>query len=249
MLSHYVILLYPSISLVFILLSLHGARLFCGFFCGARPFLGSNALPISLNILSYPFTQQREKKLHTFGLEPSISCILTSGLNHYATILDITALLFVGICYRPRHRSRYPAAAAPTTGAGAAAATGPEPASLLARRRHRYPTPSSPPPTSFPSPLSRRRRCRYPAAAPATTGAGAAAATGPEPAVDAPGGGEIKTQWLTLMLSRTGKGGSYQAARHDEPDQPGLNNQQDKCQDIDGYKGINSRIKKQDMHG
>ena len=52
-------------------------------------FFGSNALPISLNILSYPFTQQSKKKLHTFSLEPSILCILTSGLNHYATIVDI----------------------------------------------------------------------------------------------------------------------------------------------------------------
>jgi len=77
-----------------------------------------------------------------------------------------------------------------------------------------------------------------PAAARAAPGAGAAAATGPgsEPAVAAPGVGEIKTQWLTLLLSRTGKGGSDQAACHDEPDQPrtGSNNQQDKCQDIDG---------------
>ncbi len=52
-------------------------------------FFCSNALPISLNILSYPFTEQGKQKLNTFGLEPSILCILTSGLNHYATILDI----------------------------------------------------------------------------------------------------------------------------------------------------------------
>ena len=59
-----------------------------------------------------------------------------------------------------------------------------------------------------------------PAAARAAPGAGAAAATGPgpEPAVAAPGVGEIKPQWLTLLLSRTGKGGSDQAACHDEPD-------------------------------
>ncbi len=102
-----------------------------------------------------------------------------------------------------------------------------------------------PPPTSFRSPRSRRRRHRrrYPAAALATTGSGAAAETGQcrrrqqrEPAVAASGGWEIKTQWLTLLLSRTCKRGSDQAARHDEPDQPrtASNNQQDKCQDTTG---------------
>ncbi len=54
-----------------------------------------------------------------------------------------------------------------------------------------------------------------------------------EAAVAASGGGEIKTQWLTLFLSRTCKRGSNQAARRDDPDHPrtGSNNQQDKCQD------------------
>jgi hypothetical protein len=42
----------------------------------------------------------------------------------------------------------------------------------------------------------------------------------PEPAVAASGGGEIKTQWLTLLLSRTCKRGSDQAgARSDAPRQ------------------------------
>jgi hypothetical protein len=59
-------------------------------FSAVRGFLFcSNALPTSLNILSYPFSQQRGENLHSFCLEPSILCILTSGLNHYATILDI----------------------------------------------------------------------------------------------------------------------------------------------------------------
>ncbi len=76
-------------------MSLHGERLCLGFFCGARLCFGSNALPISLNILSYPLTQQRGKNLHTSGLEPSILCILTSRLNHYATILDFRHCLLL----------------------------------------------------------------------------------------------------------------------------------------------------------
>ncbi len=94
-LSHWVILLYPSISLDFIPLSSHGARICLGFFCRARLFFGSNALPISFNILSYPFTQPRGEKLHTSCLETSIFCTLTSRLDHYATILDIKRFLLV----------------------------------------------------------------------------------------------------------------------------------------------------------
>ncbi len=48
-------------SLVFILLFLHGVLFCLRFFCSVRLLLGSNALPIYLNILSYPFTHQRGK--------------------------------------------------------------------------------------------------------------------------------------------------------------------------------------------
>ena len=130
--SHYVILLYPFISLVFILLSLERWAYF--FFC-------SNALPIFFISFHVPnFTKQnacvcwdfskgscfspRENFFfHSFIIEPSILCILTRGLHYYITILDTKAnnnqaMLFFGICYR---RRRCPALVAYTTGAGATA--------------------------------------------------------------------------------------------------------------------------------
>ncbi len=147
-------------------------------------FFGSNALPISLNMLSYPFTQQRGSKMHTFGREPSILCILTSGLNHYSTILDIKhCLLLVYVT---------DSCTAADTRQLRSQQREPLPLRRRARSRRRcWPAdatdirrPHPPPPTSFPSPRSRqrRRRRRYPAAAPATTGACSAAATGPEAA-------------------------------------------------------------------
>ncbi len=101
-----------------------------------------------------------------------------------------------------------------------------------------------PPPSSFPLPVPADAggAADSPATAP-TTGTGAAAATGQEPAPPTTGasGGRIwgrgnKSQWLTLLLSRTCKRGSNQAACHDEPDQPrtGSNSQQDKFQDKKG---------------
>ncbi len=164
-LSHYVILLYRSISLVFLLLPLHGARLCLGFFCGVRLFFWLHRLT---NILKYPFISfhpTEAKKLHTFGLEPSLLCILTSRLNHYATIIDIRHCFFLVYI----------------TDAGAGADT------RRLRRQQREPVPL------LRRARSRRRQQR-------------------EPAVAASGGGEIKTQWLTLVLSRTCKRGSDQAA-------------------------------------
>jgi hypothetical protein len=162
-LSHYLILLYPW-YLSFCPYMVRG--FVCAFSALCGFFFCSNALPISLNVLSYIFTQQRIffRLSVSNPVSGTICCILTSGLNHYATIL-------------------------------AAAATGPEPASLLARGCHRYPTPSSPPTTSFP--LLRRARSQ--------------SRQQREPVVAASGGGEIKTQWLTLLLSRTCKRGSDQA--------------------------------------
>ncbi len=191
MLSHYVILLYPSIPLVFIILFLHGVRLCLGFFCWVQLFFGSNSLPISLNIPSYPFTQQWGKKLHTFSLEPNTLCKMSSELNHYSTILNIRhCFLLVYV-----------------TDAGAAADTRrwrspqrePVPLRRWARSRRRcWPAdatdirrPHPPPSTPLPAPRShrRRRRSRYPAAAQPTTGACAAAATGPEPTPPSTGAG------------------------------------------------------------
>jgi hypothetical protein len=123
----------------------------------------------------------------------------------------------------------YPSVAQQTTGAGATTATGPEPASLLASRRHRYPMPSHPLPPPFPLP------------APADDNNGSRCRCGDGPGAGAAGSGRIwgrgnKNTVAYLLLSRTCKRGSDQAARHDEPDQPrtGSNNQQDKCQDTKG---------------
>ena len=101
--------------------------------------------------------------------------------------------------------------------AGATAAT----IGASARRRHRYPTPSSPPPPPPPSPLpapadaggaaDTRRRWQQREPVPLQRRARSRRRQQREAAVAASGGGEIKTQWLTLFLSRTCKRGSNQA--------------------------------------
>jgi hypothetical protein len=109
-----------------------------------------------------------------------------------------------------------------TSSSGAPATAGPErePVPLRhrlpARQRCRYPTPSSP----FPHLLRLSLLLPPPPPPPPSPGggagndggAGARAATGPapaalpawQPAVASPGGGEIKPQLLSLLLSRTG---------------------------------------------
>jgi hypothetical protein len=90
-LFHNVILLYPSISWVFIFLFLHGVLLCLGFLqCAAFVWLQCLA-----NIFKYPFISfhrdptEGKTKFYTFSLEPSTLSIMSSELNHYSTILNI----------------------------------------------------------------------------------------------------------------------------------------------------------------
>ena len=116
---------------------------------------------------------------------------------------------------------------------------------------HPPPTPSLPP-TSFPFPppppsplpvpadaadVRRRRRKRR---EPATGGPEPAPLLARPPGAGGLGGGKIKSQWLTPLMSRTCRRKYYQAARRNEPEQPGTGSkfQQDKWQDIKGYKGL-----------
>ncbi len=153
--------------------------------------------------------------MHTSGLEPSIFCILTSRLNHYATILDIRhCFLLVYVT---------DAAAAANTRWGYSQQRDPVHLRRRARTRRRcWPVDAinirRPPPPPLPAPAdacaaadTRRRRQQQREPVPLQRWARSRRRQQPEPAVAAFRGGEIKTQWLTLLLSRTCKRGSDQA--------------------------------------
>ena len=123
-------------------------------------------------------------------------------------------------------------------GAGVAQAAGP-PTPPISDAPIPPPPPSPLPPSPLPAPADAgsaadtRRRWQQWEPVPLQRWARSRRHQQREPAAAASGGGEIKTQWLTLLLSRTFKRGSNQAGAATNLDQPRTrsNNQQDKKQD------------------